>query len=286
MKLVIVTGLSGSGKSIALHCLEDLGYYCIDNLPVRLLRTFAAWLLKEREADYHLTAIGIDARNAPEDLQTIPSLIRELRDQNIACEIVFLDARDDVLIRRFSETRRKHPLTRRDLSLSDAIQLERALLVPALGSADLHIDTTDTNVHQLQHLIRSRLSPSPGGQVSLMFQSFGFKHSVPPDSDFVFDVRCLPNPYWRTDLRALSGQNPKVVGFLESHPEVRSMRQDLIDFLDRWIPRFEADGRSYLTVAIGCTGGQHRSVYLADQLSSHFRSGQRSVLTRHRELSA
>jgi len=286
MKLIIVTGLSGSGKSIVLRCLEDLGYYCVHNLPVRFLPAFSEWLLAQPAPDFRRTAIGIGPRNAAEDLQEVPDLIRGLRERDIACVVIFLDAREDVLIRRYSETRHMHPLTRRDRSLNDAIQLERRLLDPVVSGADLYVDTTETSVHQLRDLIRARLADVDEGQISLMFQSFGFKHSVPLDSDFVFDVRCLPNPYWHLELRPLTGRDPEVIRFLEAQSEVSSMLENLVGFLQRWIPRFEAEGRSYLTVAVGCTGGQHRSVYMVDRLAKHFQGVQRNVLTRHRDLSS
>jgi len=284
MKLVIVTGLSGSGKSIALHTLEDQGFYCIDNLPIRLLQAFADQLIRERETPYQRTAVGIDARNRSSELPLVPALARRLRDQGIACEILFLDAEHDTLIRRFSETRRKHPLTTPERPLAEAIRLEQQLMEPFQSNADLHIDTTHTTVHELRDILRSRVAERPENAGSVLVQSFGFKHGVPRDADFVFDVRCLPNPYWQVALRPLTGRDQAVIQFLEQDPQVLEMRDDLIDFLDRWIPRFASDGRSYLTVAIGCTGGQHRSVYMVDQIAEHFREEGRRVLTRHREL--
>jgi len=285
MKLIIVTGLSGSGKSIALHTLEDQGFYCIDNLPVRLLQAFADQLIREREESYQRTAVGIDARNRSSELALVPPLARRLRDQGIACEMIFLDAQHDTLIRRFSETRRKHPLTTSERPLAEALRLEQQLMEPFQSNADLHIDTTHTNVHELRDILRSRVADRPENTESLLFQSFGYKNGVPRDADFVFDVRCLPNPYWQVALRPLSGLDPKVVAFLEQDPQVLQMRDDLIGFLDRWIPRFGSDGRSYLTVAVGCTGGQHRSVYMVEQIAGHVRQAGRRILTRHRDLS-
>jgi UPF0042 nucleotide-binding protein len=285
MKLIIVTGLSGSGKSIALHTLEDQGFYCIDNLPVRLLQAFVDELIREREEPYERTAVGIDARNPPGELALVPPLARRLREQGIACEMLFLDAAHDTLIRRFSETRRKHPLTTNERPLAEAIRLEQRLMEPFQSNADLHVDTTHTTVHELRDMLRNRVADRPENAESILFQSFGFKNGVPRDADFVFDVRCLPNPYWQVTLRPLTGQDPKVVQFLEQDPQVLEMRDDMIGFLDRWIPRFGSDGRSYLTVAVGCTGGQHRSVYMVEQIAGHLRQAGRRILTRHRELS-
>jgi RNase adapter protein RapZ len=284
MKLVVVSGLSGSGKSVALHALEDLGYYCIDNLPLFLLKDLAIGLEGASRSAFEKTAVGIDARNQSEHLRELPALIRELRGRSFDCRVLYLEAQPETLIKRFSETRRKHPLTGRDRSLAEAIDLERQLLEPILSEADLRYDTTHTNVHQLRDLVRERFGADLQSQVSILLQTFGFKHGVPPDADFVFDVRCLPNPHWQPALRPLTGLDTKVAEFLEQAPEVAELRGDLARFFDRWIPCFEADGRSYLTIAIGCTGGQHRSVYMADQLRRHFEASGRKVMVRHREL--
>jgi UPF0042 nucleotide-binding protein len=229
------------------------------------------------------TAVGIDARNQPELLRELPDLVNKLRE-NFDCRILYLEAQSETLIKRFSETRRKHPLTAPDRALAEAIDLERELLEPILSDADLRIDTTHTNVHQLRDLVRERLG-SADHKVSILLQTFGFKHGVPHDVDFVLDVRCLPNPHWQPELRRLTGLDADVARFLEASPEVGEMREDLQQFFDRWIPRFEADGRSYLTVAIGCTGGQHRSVYMGERLRRHFAAAGRRVMIRHRELS-
>jgi UPF0042 nucleotide-binding protein len=284
MRLIIVTGLSGSGKSITLHTLEDLGYYCVDNLPVGLLPAFAAQLEAGGVALYRKVAVGIDARNRAEDLAGFPATLRALRATGIPCDIFFLTAEPATLLKRFSETRRKHPLTGDDLPLNEAVARERALLEPLAAHADLLIDTTHTNVHQLRELVRGRVDTRSERQLSLLFQSFGYKHGVPADADFVFDLRCLPNPHWELHLRPLTGLHAEVAIFLEGQPQVVEMFNDLSALLSRWIPRFEAENRSYLTVALGCTGGQHRSVYMAERLASHFRSGREAVLTRHREL--
>lgn len=284
MKLVIVTGLSGSGKSIALHTLEDLGYYCIDNLPVFLLEDFSRRLIKNREPAFELSAVGIDARNAVGSLDALPGLVEELRTQGVETRIIYLDAQADTLTKRFSETRRKHPLANNRHSLEEAMQLERQLLEPIHGCADLHIDTTHSNIHQLRDQIRARVQTG-NADVSILLMSFGFKHGVPRDVDFVFDVRCLPNPHWNPQLRPLTGRDPAVARFLAASPGVQDMFDDLSGFLQRWIPQFEADGRSYLTIAIGCTGGQHRSVYMTERLGKQLAQVGHSALVRHRELS-
>lgn len=284
-KLVIVSGLSGSGKSVALHTLEDLGFYCVDNLPLFLLEELAKGLVAAGDSSFANTAVGIDARNQPEQLSELPQLVDKLCRGSLECLVLYLEARTDTLIKRFSETRRKHPLTSVDRPLAEAIEHERKLLEPILGKADLHIDTTHTNIHQLRDLVRERFGNDTPHKVSILLQTFGFKKGMPNDADFVLDVRCLPNPHWQPELRPLNGLDPPVSRFLEDSPEVGQMREDLAGFFDRWIPRFENDGRSYLTIAIGCTGGRHRSVYMAEQLKGHFESGGRKVMVRHRELS-
>jgi UPF0042 nucleotide-binding protein len=285
MKLVIVSGLSGSGKSVALHTLEDLGFYCIDNLPLFLLRGLARGLESARGTLMAKTAVGIDARNQPEKLSDVPQLVDELRGRDVDCTILYLEAKSETLIKRFSETRRKHPLTAENRSLAEAIELERTLLEPILAAAELRIDTTHTNVHQLRDRVREHLSGDARPAVTLLIETFGFKHGIPDDADFVVDVRCLPNPHWQPELRPLTGRDAPVARFLERSREVGEMRADLTDFFGRWIPRFEADGRSYLTIAIGCTGGQHRSVYIGEHLRKHFADKGRKVMLRHRELS-
>ncbi len=284
IKLVIVSGLSGSGKSVVLHTLEDLGYYCIDNLPMYLLRAMADELKQNPDSPNRKMAVSIDARNQTKNLLQLTQLVKDIRQHNIQCQMIFLEAQDDVLLRRFSETRRKHPLTDENRSLSDAIQLEREILEPYLSDADLRIDTSRTNQHELRDLIRSHVAERKQQQISVQFQSFGFKHGVPSDVDFVFDVRCLPNPHWEKELRSLTGRDQQVANFLEGNKLVEQLQNDIISFLERWVPIFEADGRNYLTIAIGCTGGQHRSVYLAEQISSYFQNSGRDTITRHREL--
>ena len=284
MKLFIVSGISGAGKSTVLYALEDLGFYCIDNLPVALLPAFANELLGSPK-HYSNAAVGIDARNLSNDLSVFPELLDQLHAAGVETRIVFLDADDGVVITRFSETRRMHPLTRGNTPLAEAIRQERALLSPISSRADLTIDTSRTNIHQLRELVRERLGQTPGGRMSILFESFGFKHGIPVDADFVFDVRCLPNPHWDPQLRSLTGRSPEVIEFLTRDPLVEKMFNDIAGFLTSWIPRFEADNRSYMTVAVGCTGGQHRSVYFTERLSQYFRARDMRVLTRHRELS-
>ena len=286
MKLVILTGLSGSGKSIALHTLEDLGYYCIDNLPASLLPAFTEEMTVGGVQTYESAAVAIDARNQPANLKNVPAIVSKLGERGIDCQIVFLEAERETLIKRFSETRRKHPLSNRGLALAEAIQLEQTLLEPLLQDADLRIDSTHTNIHELRDMVRERISSQPDRSLSLLFQSFGFKHGMPGDADFVFDVRNLPNPHWKPGLRPLTGRDPEVIGFLEGEQDVLRMLMDIQAFLERWLPSMEADNRSYLTVAIGCTGGQHRSVYFVERLADHFRERGVHTLTRHRELSS
>ena len=284
-RVVLVTGLSGSGKSIALQVLEDVGYSCIDNLPVSLFETLARDITNDPDKARKLTAVGIDARNPGSELKRLPDLIKRLRDHGVDCEVVFLDAEDSVLMQRFSETRRRHPLTDADHDLDQAIQLERDTLEPLLDLARLKIDTTRTTLHELRELIRARVAERDHGEMSIMLQSFGFKHGVPRNADFVFDARCLPNPHWQPDLRPHTGRDRVVAEFLGRDLKVGSMLSDISDFLARWIPCFEAEGRSYLTIAIGCTGGQHRSVYLVEQLTRFFSAQGRTVIHTHRELS-
>jgi RNase adapter protein RapZ len=284
MRLLIVSGLSGSGKSVALHTLEDIGYYCIDNLPLFLLENLALGLHDGVDDVFTKTAVGVDARTSPNELRHLPELVQAARERGIGCDVLFLDAHTDTLIKRFSETRRKHPLTGGDRSLAEALQLERRLLEPIRGCADICIDTTQTNVHELRDLVRGRVVGGLSPKASILLQSFGFKHGVPHDVDFVFDLRCLPNPHWQATLRPLTGRDRPVMDFLDASEEFRRMRADIQGFFDHWIPRFETDGRSYLTIAIGCTGGQHRSVYMAESLRHHFEADGHQVMVRHREL--
>ncbi|MCK5335937.1 MAG: RNase adapter RapZ [Gammaproteobacteria bacterium] len=285
LRLIIVSGLSGSGKSIALNTLEDEGFYCVDNLPLSLLPDFTRRMLDQGMNIYPCIAVGIDARSGPKDLHNFENIISEVKKLPIQIDIVFLKAELNTLFKRFSETRRKHPLTKRGIPLFEAIEIENSLLAPIAHDADLTLDTTQTNIHQFRSIIKERLLEQQNSSgLSLLFQSFGFKHGSPTDSDFVFDVRCLPNPHWEPDLRPLTGQDPGVIEFLQSYEIVDRMFQQIADFIDNWIPEFEAQNRYYLTVSIGCTGGQHRSVYLAEILSKHFKEKRENISLRHREL--
>lgn len=284
-RLVIISGRSGSGKSTALHVLEDLGYYAIDNLPASLLTTLASGVAAGQYAEQRRIAVSIDARNVPGDLLRLPVILEEVSSATLTPQILFLDADDQTLLQRFSETRRRHPLSGPHLPLMEAIGRERELLRPVADLADITIDTSRLNLHDLRDLIRRRFSTTEGENFSLLFESFGFKKGTPADADFVFDVRALPNPYWLTALRVQDGREPPVIEFLANQPEVAQMFGDIADFLDRWLPRLVVSGRSYVTVAIGCTGGQHRSVYLCERLAEYFCGKFPNVLLRHRELS-
>lgn len=283
MKLFIVSGLSGSGKSTVLHVLEDIGFFCIDNLPIGLLANFAAHMVSSPEKTYEFAAVGVDARNRADDLRRFPAILKGLRESELECDVIFLDADDHILIKRFSETRRRHPLSSKQVSLAEAIGKERKSLEAVNTQADLYIDTSHTNLHQLRDLIRERVAHKEQQTLSIMFLSFGFKHGIPVDADYVFDVRCLPNPYWDPQLREYTGQDAPVVSFLEEHELVHEMFADVKGFVTRWIPRFREADRTYLTIAIGCTGGHHRSVYLVERLAKHF-ANEFDVLARHREL--
>ncbi|MEW5756732.1 MAG: RNase adapter RapZ [Pseudomonadota bacterium] len=282
-KLVIVSGLSGSGKSTALNVLEDADYYCIDNLPLGLLLQFVDQA-KLVGPSMSKAAVGIDARNLTTDLSAFAEILSEIKARGVVCEVIYLDADDDILFKRFSESRRKHPLTKGNLSLAEAISSERTLLAPIHEKADLFIDTSRTNVHRLRTIVKERVVGADDGKMSLMFMSFGYKHGVPADVDFVFDVRCLPNPHWEPNLRAQTGKEAGVAEYLATQPMVQEMEQEIVRFLETWIPRFVEENRSYMTVAIGCTGGQHRSVYLVERLREYFASRHEHVMTRHREL--
>jgi UPF0042 nucleotide-binding protein len=285
MRVIIVSGLSGSGKSVALHMLEDLDFYCVDNIPAALLKPLISHNLRGPESTYARTAVGLDARNRPNEIATVPAMVEELRRSGIACEVLYLHASEDVLLKRYGETRRKHPMSSSGVGLRDAILAERKLLEPITLAADLVIDTSHMGVHALREVVRLRVERRRESRLSLMFESFGYKHGIPGDADFVFDVRSLPNPYWEQSLRDLTGRDPAVIAYLESHQEVRKMIQDLATFLEQRLPEFALVNRNYLTIAIGCTGGQHRSVYIAERLTDHFRQKFPEVMTRHHSLS-
>jgi len=288
MKLVIVSGLSGSGKTVALHTLEDEEYYCVDNLPLGLLPDFIERVLNRKVQLYDNIAVGIDARSDADDLREFDNIMRRVKSRNpdrkIEVEIIYIQAELDTLIKRFSDTRRKHPLTRKGLPLSEAISVEKNLLGELSRNANLYIDTTYTNIHELRNYIKERVVKRQKGNMSLLFQSFGFKNGAPTDSDFVFDVRCLPNPHWEPALRTLTGQDPEVVAFLQAQQDVQDMLGYITGYLDFVIPKFTEQNRYYLTVSIGCTGGQHRSVYMTETLHDAYREKMESVSLHHREL--
>ena len=284
MRLIIVSGLSGSGKSVALHMLEDIDFYCVDNIPAALLKPFISHTVRGLGDTYPRTAVGLDARNRANEIETIPALVGELRRSGIDCEVLYLHAAEEVLLKRYAETRRKHPLVTGQVGLREAIASERKLLEPVITAADWVIDTSNMGVHALRELIRERIERRREGQLSLMFESFGYKHGIPGDADFVFDVRSLPNPYWEAALRKLTGRDAAVIDYLAGFASVRSMIADLTAFLEKRVSEFSQANRSYLTIAIGCTGGRHRSVYVAEQLAEHFRKTHPQVLVRHDSL--
>jgi len=283
-RLLIISGRSGSGKSTALHVLEDAGFYCIDNLPAGLLpNLFSLAHQQDGGTAPKRMAVSIDARNLPGELAQFPNVLAAL-PETVDVDIIYLDADDQSLIKRFSETRRRHPLSDTQTSLPEAIRREAILLEPIAAETSLTIDTSRLNLHDLRDLIMRSVLDNAQQTMTLRFQSFGFKRGVPADSDMVYDVRCLPNPHWVKHLRALTGRDEAVASFLQSHQEVRQMFDDIRQFLDRWLPQFKRNNRSYVTVAIGCTGGQHRSVYLAEQLYEHFQPHYPGAQLRHREL--
>lgn len=277
MQLFLISGLSGSGKSVALKALEDSGFYCVDNLPAELLTGLIDHLLP---AGYSNIAVSIDVRSA-NSVQRLPELILQLMQKDLAVHLLFLDAQSDTLVKRFSETRRLHPLNDGIRTLPECVSYERELLAE-ISNIGHHIDTTELNANALRAWIKQFIKVDRT-RLTLLFQSFGFKHGIPLDADLVFDVRCLPNPYYNPVLRPLTGCDAAVIEFLESTPSAQDMFDDIRNFVERWLPCFVADNRSYLTVAIGCTGGQHRSVYFAEKLARHFEQ-QQQVLVRHREL--
>lgn len=287
MQVVLISGLSGSGKSIALNVLEDAGYYCIDNLPAPLLFELVTYLRGEGQ---ERLAVAIDMRGGA-SIAALPPQLRKLEAAGIAPRIVFLDARDEVLIRRFSETRRRHPLAGEDVTLAEAIQREREAL-ELLATLGHRIDTSHLPPNSLRHFVRDFVLHGAASNLTLLFESFGFKLGIPLDADLVFDVRCLPNPHYEPTLRPLTGRDPEVIAYLAAEAEVRRMEDEIAGFLERWLPSYARDNRVYLTVAIGCTGGQHRSVYLAERLAARFK-GQANVpnvpnapdvLIRHRNI--
>ena len=284
MRLIIVSGRSGSGKSTALDVLEDNGFYCIDNLPAGLLPELAERALVHTELLHPQVAVSIDARNLPSHLERFPELLDEVRARHIQVDVLFLDAEEGTLLKRFSETRRRHPLTNENRSLAEAIRDEATLLHPIADLADLRLDTTSLNLYQLRDALRLRLLNTPEPGTAFLVESFGFKRGMPVDADLVFDVRCLPNPYWKPELREQSGKDEAVRDYLAAQADVEEMYQDIHAYLLKWLPRFAASNRAYVTIAIGCTGGHHRSVYIAERLGAALKPALKNVQIRHRDL--
>ena len=283
MKLTIISGRSGSGKSTVLHVLEDKGYYCIDNLPASLLPALAKRISTDA-SDLTQVAVSVDARNVSTDLEQVPQIVAELKEKTIPTEILFLDANSQTLLKRFSESRRKHPLSSESVGLREAIDKESELLEPISVLANLTIDTSNMSLQALRQTVKERMLDDQTNAMALLFQSFGFKNGVPVDADIVYDVRCLPNPFWDNSLRALTGLDDAVKKFLGYEAEVSEMLEDISNYLEKWLHKFEANNRSYITVAVGCTGGQHRSVYLCERLAESFVGKISNVQVRHREL--
>lgn len=297
MRLIIISGRSGSGKSAALNVLEDLGFYCIDNLPLGLLPALTEQAQQQKllststkvqpntqANSLQNLAVSIDARNVDQDMSQFPAILNSITNTLFTTEVLYLDAHKDTLMQRFSSTRRKHPLTTNDTSLAEAIEIEEQLLHPISDFADLNLDTTRLSVHELRSVIKLRVFNKKSADMALLFQSFGFKHGVPVDADLVFDVRNLPNPYWDPSLRQYTGRDIEIIQFLKEEPLVQEMLNDIQQYLTKWLPSFEQANRSYMTVAIGCTGGHHRSVFISEALTQLFTVQFPNVQVRHREL--
>lgn len=283
-RLIIISGLSGSGKSIALHALEDLGYYCIDNMPAALLPSLLEEITKPQEKAATDIAVSVDARNRHNDLVALPAQIKSLHESGVQVDLLFLQADDNELLKRYGETRRRHPLAEAGVDLHAAIERERSILGPVINAADLVIDTSGISVYELADAIRERVDRRKPQHLSILLQSFGFKHGIPTDADFVFDLRCLPNPYWQAELRSLTGLDPAVATFLDSEASFIQMYEDILAFLQKWLPRYVSVNRRYLTVALGCTGGQHRSVRMTEKLAHALGDIHEPVHIRHNEL--
>lgn len=284
MQLIIISGRSGSGKSSLLHALEDLGYYAIDNLPVSLLLALVKKAINEDKLSQ--LAVSIDARNLQQELKLFPNCLEQIIQLGLQPQVIYLNASDQVLIERFSNTRRRHPLTRSsELSLAEALKEEDLLLEPLANLASQCFNTSKLNVHEIRKLAAECLTDQGQQQPTLLFQSFGFKNGVPLDVDLVFDLRCLPNPYWHAELRQYNGTQQPVIDFFASQLEVAQMQASITEFLTTWLPKYQQSNRSYLTLGLGCTGGQHRSVYMAEQLAKHFSANFKNVQVRHKNLS-
>jgi RNase adapter protein RapZ len=277
MQLVVVTGLSGSGKSIVMKALEDSGYYCVDNLPAPLLHQVVSHL---ELAGHHLAAVSIDTRSA--QLEDLPQYIEHLKTVSTEISLLFLDSNTDTLVKRFSETRRRHPLSNDDRTLAESIHLEREMLAE-LSDMGHRVDTSELSANTLRAWVKDFVALDHSG-LALLVESFGFKHGIPLDADMVYDVRCLPNPHYDPILRPLTGHDEAVKAFMEKESQATEMLADIREYIEKWLPCFVRDNRSYLTVAIGCTGGQHRSVYFVERLAEYFRAQGQQVLVRHRGL--
>ncbi|KPL92458.1 MULTISPECIES: RNase adapter RapZ [Vibrio] len=283
MRLIVVSGQSGAGKSVALRVLEDLGYYCVDNLPVNLLSDFVESV---REINQNV-AVSIDIRNLPKEPQLVTETLEQLEAAtDIDVNVLFLDASKQTLLKRYSETRRIHPLSigQEKLSLEQAIDLEKTLLAPLAEQASIVIDSSDCNLYELSEKVRFKVEGKEKQELIIVFQSFGFKYGLPSDADYVFDVRFLPNPHWEPALRPLTGLDAPIHSFLEKHSEVLELKQQIQGFVEQWLPMLEKNNRSYLTVAIGCTGGKHRSVYLTQKIGEYFEQLGHQVQIRHASL--
>ncbi|CAV20039.1 RNase adapter RapZ [Vibrio atlanticus] len=283
MRLIVVSGQSGAGKSVALRVLEDLGYYCVDNLPVNLLNDFVESV---REINQNV-AVSIDIRNLPKEPQLVTATLDQLEAAtDINLNVLFLDASKRTLLKRYSETRRIHPLSigQEKLSLEQAIDLEKTLLAPLVEQASIVIDSSDCNLYELSEQVRFKVEGKEKQELIIVFQSFGFKFGLPSDADYVFDVRFLPNPHWEPALRPLTGLDAPIHSFLEKHAEVLELKQQIQGFVEQWLPMLEKNNRSYLTVAIGCTGGKHRSVYLTQKIGEYFEQLGHQVQIRHASL--
>ncbi|MDK9739383.1 RNase adapter RapZ [Vibrio sp. D404a] len=283
MRLIVVSGQSGAGKSVALRVLEDLGYYCVDNLPVNLLGNFVESVKQSNQN----VAVSIDIRNLPKEPHLVTETLVQLEDAaDIDVSVLFLDASKQTLLKRYSETRRIHPLSLGNdkLSLEQAIDLEKQLLSPLSDQADILIDSSDCNLYELSEQVRLKIEGKEKQELIIVFQSFGFKYGLPSDADYVFDVRFLPNPHWEPDLRPLTGLDAPIHSYLEKHQEVIELKQQIQGFVEQWLPMLEKNNRSYLTVAIGCTGGKHRSVYLTQKIGEYFDQLGHQVQIRHASL--
>ncbi len=280
--LKIISGLSGSGKSIALRALEDIGFYCVDNLPVILLKEFADEVIESNEEPLTRAAVSIDSRNE-KFLGKLTNNVKYLKKRGIGFEIIYLEAEESVLVKRFSETRRKHPLMNETVSLLESIQLEKKLMNPVSERAIKHFDTTNMSPHELRNLIQEDAAMLAVGEPIVLFKSFAYKRGAPLDADFVFDVRCLPNPYWVPSLKNFNGMEKPIADYFEQKPEVKRMIHRIDSFISEWLADFQVAGRVYITVAIGCTGGRHRSVYVVEKLVSRFIDRELKVQKRHSE---